>query len=80
MPVVLNYDWCRSDNRTAQDVVTEVQTRLDKFEKQRVQEIKVRGPPNPFWGMLLSTANLKPVDANFKEAKNQLGKLIKTLK
>jgi hypothetical protein len=53
--------------------------KLDKFEKQKVQDLKTIGNPHPFVGMLLSSSKMEPVDESFKQVKKQLDKLKKQL-
>ena len=58
----------------------DIAEKLDKFKKQRLQEIKVTGVVHPFVGMLFSSNRLEPVGPSFEQTKSQLAKLAKSLK
>ena len=68
-----------SNGDSAQDIIKAMLDKLDKFEKQKVQDLKTIGNPHPFLGMLLSSSKMEPVDESFKQVKKQLEKLKKQL-
>jgi hypothetical protein len=69
-----------SNKVTPQEIVKAVIEKLDKFEKQKLQDIKVQGSPHPIAGMLFSITKIEPLEQSFKETKKQLEKLTKLLK